>query len=1036
MRRLGRVVLVGMMAVPGSCGSASTAQAISSRIILVGLLCAIGLAGGKQARAGGGESSGPASQIGSAATGRDSALVTAFSDSLARAHDLLKQGKFADAEGVARALLSEADAAPGKDSLRVADVLDELIDALVREGKASQPASRVLAEQAVRIRERAAQQPQLAKSLSNLGFLLRALDDNAGARPLYERALAIREKTLGPTHFNVAGTLNDLGSVSRAVGDYAAARQYYERARAILEKALGPDDPNVAGVLGNLATISQDIGDYAAARPLYERALQIREKTLGPDHPDVGLSLNNLGTLLEFTGDYVSARPLFEHAHAIWEKAFGPDNPYVAMSLENIGALLDDIGDRATARSYYERGLSIMEKSEGPDHPDVGEVVNNLADLRVESGDFAAARPLYERALRIFEKTLGPDHPQVATVLNHLANVHHASGDDAGARAFYDRASAIYEKAFGPDHPDLANNLNDLANMLRETGDETGAQSLLERVLAIREKAFGPDHPSVAVTDADIAKVDEALGRPAACLDAALEAERIGRQHLRLTARTLSERQALQYAATRPTGLDLALSSLDRQPDASSGRKALDAVIRSRALVLDEMGARHHSVGDSNDSALTRLRARVVSTSTRYANLVVRGPGDAHPESYTKLLDQARREKDDAERAMAEESLPFRREQAKQAIGLADVESALPPGSALVSFERYARRESLLVGRESKPVPSYLGFVVLAGNHEPAVVHLGAAAEIDSLIGAWRATCGSAPLRQDGVRARSEAFDRRAGEALRRRVWDAIADRIPGVGRVFVVPDGALNLLNFGTLPDGQSDYLIESGPVIQYLSSERDLVLAGPAPPPVGEGLLAVGGADFEHAARLDAAANARAWSRSRAARDSASSEPYRGGHSSCGDFTTIRFPPLPASAEEANEVASLWSADGRRRGGNSDVEELTGPTATEAMFKQSAPGRRVLHLATHGFFLDDQCSSLDRTRGIGFTGASKSAPRPVDGDNPLLLSGLALAGANERAQVRAGEDDGILTSEEIAALDLSGVEWAVLSACETGVG
>jgi CHAT domain-containing protein len=58
------------------------------------------------------------------------------------------------------------------------------------------------------------------------------------------------------------------------------------------------------------------------------------------------------------------------------------------------------------------------------------------------------------------------------------------------------------------------------------------------------------------------------------------------------------------------------------------------------------------------------------------------------------------------------------------------------------------------------------------------------------------------------------------------------------------------------------------------------------------------------------------------------------------------------------------------------------------------------------------------------------------VTGENPLLLAGLALAGANRRQTAGADEEDGILTAEEIASLDLAGVGWAVLSGCDTGVG
>ncbi|MFC2174065.1 CHAT domain-containing protein [Acidobacteriota bacterium] len=109
-----------------------------------------------------------------------------------------------------------------------------------------------------------------------------------------------------------------------------------------------------------------------------------------------------------------------------------------------------------------------------------------------------------------------------------------------------------------------------------------------------------------------------------------------------------------------------------------------------------------------------------------------------------------------------------------------------------------------------------------------------------------------------------------------------------------------------------------------------------------------------------------------------------------------------------------------------------LKGAAASETSFKQKASGKRVLHLATHGFFLGGKCeSALEPQRGVsGIVTLGEKQPPLVMGENPLLLAGLAMAGANNRVAAQPEEDDGILTAEEIASLNLSGVDWAVLSA------
>src|SRR5262249_47066835 len=104
---------------------------------------------------------------------------------------------------------------------------------------------------------------------------------------------------------------------------YSAARPLYERALAIYEKALGPEHPDAATSLNNLALVLRDQGDLAAARPLNERALAIKEKALGPEHPDTAASLNNLAWVLRDQDDLVAARPLHEPAPAIKQQAPG-----------------------------------------------------------------------------------------------------------------------------------------------------------------------------------------------------------------------------------------------------------------------------------------------------------------------------------------------------------------------------------------------------------------------------------------------------------------------------------------------------------------------------------------------------------------------------------------------------------------------------------------------------------------------------------------------------------------------------------------
>jgi CHAT domain-containing protein len=146
------------------------------------------------------------------------------------------------------------------------------------------------------------------------------------------------------------------------------------------------------------------------------------------------------------------------------------------------------------------------------------------------------------------------------------------------------------------------------------------------------------------------------------------------------------------------------------------------------------------------------------------------------------------------------------------------------------------------------------------------------------------------------------------------------------------------------------------------------------------------------------------------------------------CGDLKEILLRPLPATRSEVEKIAAKWKESNRE-----DIAVYFGSDATEDRFKAEAQGKRVIHLATHGYFLEGTCQPNVEIRGRRF-----SQGRSFIGENPLLLSGLFFAGANRHGEGAdsAGTEDGILTAYEVSGMDLEGTDLVVLSACETSLG
>ncbi|HLF84140.1 MAG TPA: CHAT domain-containing protein, partial [Blastocatellia bacterium] len=673
------------------------------------------------------------------------------------------------------------------------------------------------------------------------------------------------------------------------------------------------------------------------------------------------------------------------------------------------------------AEPLYQRALAFGEKALGPDHPHVATALNNLAALYRAKGDYAKAEPLYQRALAIGEKALGPDHPYVATSLNNLALLYNTKGDYAKAEPLYQRSLAIREKALGPDHPDVAQSLNNLAALYDTKGDYAKAEPLYQRALAIREKALGPDHPDVAQSLNNLAALYEAKDDVARAVAFRLRAAAISERNIALNLATGSERQKLLYLVTFSIETDgiISLHVQSTPNDQAARRLALTTVLRRKGRALDatadSIGALRRRLNPQDRALLDQL----TETRSRLATLVLGGSGKSNPAQHQAEIKRLEEQVEKLESQISTRSAEFRVQ--SQPVTLESVQAAIPPDAALVEFVSYYPYNAKKNEWGSRGYVAY----ALTNQGESAWVDLGKAAEIDKAVNELRAV-----LRKDEdtplsdiereVKPKARLLDQKIMQPVRKLLGDK--------RKLLLSPDGALNLIPFAVLVDEQGKYLIESYS-LTYLTTGRDLLRLQTrmenkqgatvfANPNFGENQAAASGRAMK-VKKADQPAGGN--STSPTAADAAPQN-----MSQAIDFSQAYFPALPGTAEEAQALKTILP----------DAKVWTERQATKTELKQvNAPA--LLHIATHGFFLDDAVVSAAEAKSRGLF-IRTNQPGEITApefhvEDPLLRSGLAFAGANLH---RAGDDNGILTAKEASGLNLWGTKLVVLSACDTGVG
>ncbi len=788
-------------------------------------------------------------------------------------------------------------------------------------------------------------------------------------------------------------------------GKYNEAIAPAERALFMTEKVLGKEHSDVATTLNNLAELYKAQGLYEKAEPLHLRSLAIYEKVMGKEHPLVATSLNNLAELYKAEGRYEKAEPLYLRSLAIYEKVLGKEHPNVATCLNNLASLYQTQGSSEKAEPLYLQALAIREKMLGKESPEVANILNNLASLYQTQGNYEKAEPLYLRSLAIMEKLVGKEHPNIATNLNNLAELYKAQGNYEKAEYMYLEALAIREKILGKEHPDVATSVNTLASLYQEEGNYQKAEPLYLRSLEIREKMLGKQHPLVASSLNNLAHLYQAQGDITRAIDFSSRGLAIEEHNYGLIFTVGSEESKQDYAKTFLFSTYQAISlSLKNPNNPTAARLALTTLVRRKVRVLDTVIdsiqiLRNH-LADKPETQ--KLFDEWQNVNQNLSALIYRGQANQSASEYKAQLQLLNLKKDRIEEGIINKSTEF--QITTQPVELAAIQAQIPKDAALVEIVRYQPFNPKAKQAEKSGKMRYAA-AVLRSSGDPKWVDLADADTIDTSVYNLRKALAEKPpdahtrystTTTPTTTTTNQSFKQLA-RTLDRQVMAPIRPLLGDAHHLLLSPDGQLTIIPFEALLDEQNKYLIQRY-AFSYLNTGRELLR-------------------FQLAAKSVAPTVVFANIDYNQQEITAPSSGVRGlENRPSGHLANLQFAPLYNSLEEANKIKEIFP----------DTIIISGKQATEAAVKKlQAPS--ILHLATHGFFI---------TKKEVADNFNEQLLETLKLENPLLASGLAFAGINNRRQGSSDTNDGILTALEVTGLNLRGTQLVVLSACETGLG
>ncbi|MFA6569718.1 MAG: CHAT domain-containing tetratricopeptide repeat protein [Bacteroidota bacterium] len=887
--------------------------------------------------------------------------------------------------------------------------------------------------------------PDLANSIENMANFYKGKRNFEKAETLYIEVLELRRRIFKTDHPDLASSINSLAVFYGSFHNYKKAESLYTEALEMYRRLYKNDHPDLASSINNLAYFYDIRRDFIQAESLYLEALEMRKRLFKGDHPDLAKNIFEMAYFYDSRGDYRQAELFYNQALKMGRRLYKADDFNLAWFIKGMADILKEKGDYSQAEPLYKESLEMSKRLFKGDDDWLPSFISSMALFYLVKGDYKKAEPLFKEVLEMTNRLYKSDHPSKSTAINnmalfydHICNYKQAEllykeGLEMSRRLYkndhielaisienmarlykikgdYNRAEPLFiedlemmRRIFKNDNHYLVTSLMNLGSFYNDIGDYKQSENMNKESLEMCRRLFKGDHPFLAISINNNALFYKDRGDFNKAESLYLELENVCSNLMNNYFPSLSEKEKEQYFNTFSIYyLQFNNFSVLRYKNSLKLIEIMfENQIITKSMLLSSTNKIKSRILLSNDSSLISLY-----TNWKYKKVFISKLyqlSDAELKKKNFNLDSIINVANDIEKELTKRSELFKNEYEKEKLTWQDVQKGLSKDEAVVEIVRFNYVEKSRI----TDIVYYVALIVKKNSKVPELVLFENGAELESIY---------IKNYYNSTSAKIEDLD------SYNQFWAPIAKNLKGIKKVFVSPDGVYNQINLVTLKNEKTGkYLLDEKEIV-VLGSSRDLVkkkkdsrLRGNDNQIVelfGDPKFSLDSAQHQQLA-LDYT-NANKADMERGVMDSL--------------YSRSGISQLPGTKTEIENIFSIFQPKGW------DVRKHLSEGALEEAVK-AVNNPRVLHIATHGLFLNDIERAKDNDMMMGM-----EIKRFVE--NPLLRSMLLFAGA-ENTITKASEnnsmsqtDDGLLTAYEAMNLNLENTELVVLSACETGLG